>query len=307
MTDITSIPGVETVHARTSWQDPAKPITGPLCIWSQIRAQIAHYTADDNLIDGDPGEHATNLPAYLRQIQASYIASRGYSVGYWWAVDWLGGAWQLRGWEFKSAANLGRKVGSKANNWTAPILYLVDGSDRLTVEAARTGRAIGVEIERRAGRPIGRPLPHSAIDPTGCCGDGIRTDITAGLLDPGIDIRPEPPPPLPSPQLPAPQPTPPAPILEDDMTVKLVIKDQRVPHAVWISDGVVKTWVNDGAVAAQLDLRIAESAGGTKPSPWDGLVYREFKHSDDAVIASYGVVVGPIPAGFDQWGRKVGV
>ena len=199
MSDVLTVPGVETVHPRSAWQDPSWPITGPLCVWSDIRQGVAHYTAADDLIDGDPGEHASDLPGYLRAMQHSYakpvgLGGRGYSVGYWWAVDWLGGAWQMRGWDLRSAANKGdrRKTGTSrnANGWTGPILFLVDGADRLTAEAAHTGRMLNAEMGRRAARDIGRPAPHSALDYTACCGDGIRLDIAAGLLDPTPDPQP---------------------------------------------------------------------------------------------------------------------
>ena len=180
-----AIPGVSTVHERSVWMDPAFPITGPATQWARIDTNVAHYTAADDLIDGDPGEHASDLPAYLRAIQRSYVTNRGYSVGYWFAVDWLGGVWQLRGFEFMSAANKGW------NERTAPVLFLVDGADRLTREAALSGAYGYREVERRALRIIGSPRPHSAIGSTSCPGDGIRRDIAEGLLEP-IDPPPTP-------------------------------------------------------------------------------------------------------------------
>lgn len=99
-------------------------------------------------------------------------------------------------------------------------------------------------------------------------------------------------------------PLPPPIIQEEDSMVVVVIKDVRPPYAVWKSNGVVKSWVNDGNVTAELDKRIAECANGTKPSPWDGIIYKEFKHSDNTVIASYGPITGPKPGPpFDDYGR----
>lgn len=97
---------------------------------------------------------------------------------------------------------------------------------------------------------------------------------------------------------------PPAPVIiqEDDMVV-LVIEDIRPPHAVWKSNGVSKTWVRDGDASIQIQLRVAESANGTKPSPVDGFIYKFLRHGDNDVIASYGPVLGPIPQGFDAYGR----
>jgi hypothetical protein len=281
---------VQTVHPRSSWQDPARPITGLPAEWGRVTMNVAHYTADDDLIDGDPGEFYDRLDEYMRAMQASYLNSRKYSLGYLWAVDWLGGAWEIRGWDFKSAANVGdkRKTGvANVNPMTAPILYLVDGNDSLTSYAAATGRALGLEAEHRAGRKLGRPKPHSALDFTSCCGDGIRRDIELGRLDPEARVNPPYYPPV---------------TVEEDMP-KLVIKDVRPPNAVWLSDGHTKSWVDSGATATQLDQRLAESKGGTVASPIDGFVYRLLEHGSDDVIASYGPVVGPVPDGFDAWGR----
>lgn len=87
--------------------------------------------------------------------------------------------------------------------------------------------------------------------------------------------------------------------------VVLVITDVRPPHARWKSDGVIKTWIT-GDMAPQIDARLAESANGTKPSPVDGFTYRELRHGDNDVIASYGPIVGQHPgAPFDGHGRIV--
>jgi hypothetical protein len=179
-----AIPGVETVHDRTAWVDPLYPISGLPALWDQVTAGVAHYTAADDLIDGDPGEHADDLPGYLRAMNRNYWTVRGYALGYWFAVDWLGGVWRIRGWEYRSAANAGKLTGSNANPWTAPVLYLVDGDDRLTAEAARSGRMIYREADRRAALGItNRPRGHGELDATDCPGAGIRLDIAAGLLD----------------------------------------------------------------------------------------------------------------------------
>lgn len=195
------VPGVQTYHSRESWQDPAKPVTGPPSEWIRITTNVAHYTADDDLIDGDPGEHASQLPQYMRDMQSSYLRSRGYSLGYLFAVDWLGGVWEIRGFDIRSAANKGnpRKTGVvNFNGYSFPILFLVDGADGLTEEARYSAQMLYREAERRANRPLGRPKPHSDLDYTSCCGNGIRMNIAWGHLDPidpvGVVIPPPQPP-----------------------------------------------------------------------------------------------------------------
>jgi hypothetical protein len=191
--DIASVPGVATVHPRSSWVDPRYPVTGPATNWGRIDTAVIHYTAADNLIDGDPGEHASNLPAYLRSIQRAYLTDprRGYSIGYWWAVDWLGGIWQLRGWDIKSAAN------ATHNEHTAPILVLVDGSDGATPEAAHSIRCLIAETERIAGRPVVDITGHGQLTgaATQCPGAGLRFQIALGHFNPQPDPDPIPEPP----------------------------------------------------------------------------------------------------------------
>lgn len=90
---------------------------------------------------------------------------------------------------------------------------------------------------------------------------------------------------------------------EDDMASSvLCLEDDRAPHAYYRCDGVTKVWIRDQDAKQQIDLRLAESAGGTKPAV-DGFVYRYMRHGDPGVIASYGPIVGPVPDGHDVYGR----
>jgi hypothetical protein len=69
-----------------------------------------------------------------------------------------------------------------------------------------------------------------------------------------------------------------------------VVKDSRPPHAVYLSDGVVKTWVNSGLAVPYAEFR-ADLVVTT---------------SNNEEIASYGPIVGPHPgAPFDAFGRIV--
>ena len=80
------IPGAHTVHSREAWQDPRYPVFGPFDNPGDNDTIVIHYTAADDLIDGDPGEHADNLPAYMRAMQRSYVTNdQWYRVGEtWW-------------------------------------------------------------------------------------------------------------------------------------------------------------------------------------------------------------------------------
>lgn len=171
-----TVPGV-TYHGRESWQDPRYPVFGPYDDPANNDTVVVHYTAADDLIDGDPGEHAEDLPAYLRNMQYSYVTQRGYSLGYSFAVDWLGGVWQIRGWEFQSAANRGH------NGHTLPVLMLVDGADPATPEAVAAVRKIVAEAERRFGREL-TVVGHRDIGATACPGEGLYRQVQAGVFYP---------------------------------------------------------------------------------------------------------------------------
>jgi hypothetical protein len=174
---------VFTYHPRSTWVDPRYPVKGPAIEWVKVDTAVIHYTAADDLIDGDPGEHAENLPAYIRQIQQSYVTNRGYSIGYLFAVDWLGGVWQLRGWEFQSAANLGH------NDHTFPILMLVDGDDRATSHAVASVRELIGTAQLLAERPLAI-AGHKDIGSTRCPGVGLYAQVKAGVFTPLPPVPP---------------------------------------------------------------------------------------------------------------------
>jgi N-acetylmuramoyl-L-alanine amidase len=173
-----------TYHPRSDWVDPAYPVTGPAADWSKIDTAVIHYTAAANVPDGDrPDEVAT----YLRAIQRDYVTNRGYSIGYLFAVDQHGHQWQLRGWEFRSAANTGH------NEHTLPILVLVDGSapaSPLAVEAVRQLIAEGQRRSYRAYAIVG----HGQIGSTACPGIGLQAQVAAGVFTPVVEPDPVPPP-----------------------------------------------------------------------------------------------------------------
>lgn len=184
-----TIPGV-TFHPRHEWQDPAKPVSGPYPYKAgQVWTAVLHYTAALNLPDGDPGE-STDIGAYLRQIQASYINGRGYSLGYSFAVDYLGGVWEIRGFDWRPAANngdFGEYKDINFNAYSLPILCLVDGADRLTDAAAHAVKQVQAEGWRRTKQAGGSwrsfsPQRHSDSDWTACPGDGIGRDIDEGRV-----------------------------------------------------------------------------------------------------------------------------
>lgn len=196
---MTMIPDVPIVHPRSEWEqvgyrmavdfDRQPPAQQP----GSINLGVAHYSSASNLPDGDPGETVDQIVEWLQRTQRDYLINRaggryvrvsdgrifpGYPVGYLWAVDWLGGAWELRGFDYKSAANAGH------NDHTAPIIFVTDGADAGTLAQWATARAIWREHRRRSGRAdfaanaVGHgQLPGAA---TQCPGAGLLSQLAAG-------------------------------------------------------------------------------------------------------------------------------
>ena len=192
-----AIPGVETVHPREeSLTDPCYPMTGPAQDLSLVYQPVVHYSSAIDLPDGDIGEFEYQVGPYLAATNRDYWRNRdsggspkvicgrtlpGYAVGYLFAVDWLGGAWELRGFDIRAAAN------APTNAWTFPILMLTDRVDPASPLAVATARAIFREARRRSGRADfqGRPLGHGSLPgaATACPGVAIQAQIDSGLFD----------------------------------------------------------------------------------------------------------------------------
>jgi hypothetical protein len=171
--------GFVSYHPRTEWVDVRYPVYGPPIEWSHIDTAVIHYTADDVVPDGSRPDV---VAGYLRAIQKSYTINRGYSIGYLFAVDQHGGVWQLRGWEYKSAANAGH------NDHTFPILMLTSGVDRASsaaVHAVQQLIADAQQVTHRTLSIIGHGDLHGAA--TACPGVGLRVQLKAGVFTPQPD------------------------------------------------------------------------------------------------------------------------
>lgn len=193
-----SIPGVLTVHAREEWLESCYPIIGPAQRPGDIWMPLAHYTASVNLPDGDLGEFDYQIPPYLRAINRDYWNNRtgsgimtcgtfkpGYAVGYLFAVDWLGGAWELRGFDIFPAAT------ANHNTYTFPVLFLTDLDTPASALMMQTARAIWREARRRSGREDfhNRPRGHRELcgGCTACPGNPLIAQRDQGLLDLDFD------------------------------------------------------------------------------------------------------------------------
>jgi hypothetical protein len=154
------------------------PVKGPQMTLRTTTMIPAHYTAASKI----PSDTAS----YLRSIQRDYTLNRGYSIGYNFAIDKQGVAWECRGWDIRCAANKG------VNETTIAILCLVDGANAMNDAMVRTFKELAGEAQRRTVQEL-VVVGHRDIGSTSCPGDGIYAQVKTGKLDPGEAPKPQPP------------------------------------------------------------------------------------------------------------------
>jgi len=155
--------------SRAGWQDPKQPVVGPNSLPQRVDKVVVHYTAADRI--------PANVPQYLRDMQASYVRSRGYSLGYNCAVDQSGKTYEIRGFDIRCAAN--RQV----NESSFAVLVLVDGDGAASPQAAAAVRLIVAAVQRWCGRGVD-VVGHGEVGATACPGDGLRRQIVEGVFNP---------------------------------------------------------------------------------------------------------------------------
>lgn len=219
-----TIPGVETVHTRETWEpngidnwygDWYFRTYGDLRRSSAFHRQPAaldigdveyvatHYTSAIDLPDGDPDEivgGVDGIRALLARSHYDYLTNRtnggytrnsdgkrfpGYPLGYSFAIDWLGGVWEINGWDYQPAATSGW------NGKALAFLMLTDRADPGSDLMWKSHRALSREALRRGARIApSRVWAHGWFaDRTGtgtataCCGDALKAQIVAGMGD----------------------------------------------------------------------------------------------------------------------------
>ncbi len=166
-------------HDRTAWQDSSYPVSSST--WMQIGALdyiTLHYIGAD-------GVAVSDVAQLLRNAQWDYVVNRGYSLGYNSAVSLDGDEWEIRGFDYRCAAN-----GSPAlnlpgyaillvlpNTWSAPSQDQIDGVRSVVGKIRDTAAAAGnfnyLEING-----------HQDLLPTSCPGSGIYNLIQSGAFEP---------------------------------------------------------------------------------------------------------------------------
>lgn len=166
-------------HDRTEWQDPAYPVTSSSYLNLNSLSYITlHYIGVD-------GVNLSNIPQWLRNAQLDYVINRGYSLGYNSAVDMAGEEWEIRGFDYRCAANGSQDTNIPSysivlllpNTWDVPPTAQIDGVRNLVARIRATAAAAGnsdfLEING-----------HRDLSATSCPGDPIYSLIQNGSFEP---------------------------------------------------------------------------------------------------------------------------
>lgn len=242
---------------RRVWEDPEKRVNGPVPR-GKPRTWVIHYPGGGNPPTG------AGVPAYLRQIQSSYLSSRGYSIGYNWGVSQDGARWEIRGDDFNNAANAGRKVAGNFNDVSQSIFVMVSNQDAATPTAVDSINSI------IATQPDWDVIVHGDVDYTQCAGAGLTAQVREGIIGHQAPTPPD--------------------IGDEVMIGFCKHKDHPAVYAQW-SNGT-KTWVPDPGV-----YTVMKAIHGVPDR--NGFMM----NADDNWIAAAGVIVGPVPNGVDGFGR----
>ena len=265
------------IAPRSAWEDPAKPVTGP-APKGKLAKIFFHWPGSNVIADNFEASCAS-----LRQMQASYLANRGYSLGYSWAISRDGFAIEVRGDEFNNAANAGRKVEGNANHTSRSIL-MFNGIDQKQNVTAKQIDAVH-ELFRAKGYGHLPQFVHSDVDYTGCAGPAVTAAVRSGVFVPGTP-----------PVDPTPPPTNPPPVEGEDVLINLIqYKSPNYPNpqpAVFAQySGGYKIWVENSNV-----LNILKGVSG---------ISEVAQFDDNWFMAAGPILPGtPLPYPCDAYGRK---
>lgn len=193
LVEVTDGYGPFEVHTRDEWQTAAQPVEGPAMDLLDLRYIVLHYNGATADLDG-PDDLYTDEDtiADLRDSQASYLSSRGYSYGYNSEIAPDGDEWEVRGFDIRSGANGcidTNRAGYAIQIPTTspedpPTVAQVEGTRaailRIRLAAAAAGNTDHLEI---VGHGDVRPTCSDGAG-TLCPGEPIRTLMEGGALEP---------------------------------------------------------------------------------------------------------------------------
>ena len=163
-------------QSRSVWEQPgftvAEHTTSPPVAPAMIDSVVIHYPGHDGVGD-DTARDLANSQRY-------YATNRGYSLGYNAEVDRAGVLWQVRGIDYRNAANKG------ANNTSVSVQMRVNLDEPGSTAAVTRVRRFVADVERWCGHPL-KVLGHRDVGATACPGDAIYNQITTGEFDTSAD------------------------------------------------------------------------------------------------------------------------
>ena len=160
-------------RSRTAWEQSGFTVAGhttsPPVAPAMIDSVVVHYPGHDGVGD-DTARDLANSQRY-------YATNRGYSLGYNAVVDRAGVLWQVRGIDYRNAANKG------ANNTSVSVQMRVNLDEPGSAAAVARVRRFVADVERWCGHPL-TVLGHRDVGATACPGDSIYAQIEAGMFNP---------------------------------------------------------------------------------------------------------------------------
>lgn len=191
------IPGVRTVHPRSVWEESGFRVTGPANpgVFDDL---VGHYPGASDVPDRDyrghvyvdPSRFYNDLFGYFRAMQRAYLRDRGYSVGYQFGIDYLGGLTVLRGFDVQNAANAGGKLAGNWNHRSLSAQFVTDIDRPATDLALYTFAMLAAHLRHHGHRATIRS--HDFGEWTQCAGP-LRAQLAAGMGEPDYWVRRGPP------------------------------------------------------------------------------------------------------------------
>lgn len=182
-------------HRRAEWLQGDKWLSAPAFpAWSAIDLAIVHYPGG-NAPDGDPGD-STDIARYIANNQRSYLAHKKppFNLGYNVAIDWRGETWEIRGDQYRNAANAPAALNARSISF----LVITDLDGMTTPAADEAVRDLLAQVRRHSpgvkliGHRDGRKY-YSNATATACPSDRIHALIHAGHFEPRPAPAPQPP------------------------------------------------------------------------------------------------------------------
>ncbi len=247
------------IHPRSVWEDPRNPVTGPPPVGGE-HTLVMHWPGSSSV----PTSFTATCDA-LRAMDRDYRQNRGYSLGYSWAISRDGHAIEVRGDDYRNAANKGDKVQGNANTWSRSILLFCGVNTQKSVTQAQI--AAVHELIRARGYASFDQQVHLDVDYTQCAGSDITVAVRSGTFR-----------------------TSPQPPEEDDVAYQARVKiaNKGFWFAQW--NNGTKTWIPDPETLA------------VHKALWPNVPETEYRADQKDWMRAAGPIVGPIPPGVDGWG-----